>query len=133
MTNEFLSQFREFLGKHGWPTTSSPWDAVESWEALVEQCAHCYQWGFYEFDNEIQVRGLLEQALADPKLACHEQLAEIRRRVMIADERFKQLLLSGTQIRGEGNPWWRRGVLARAGEEYREDMKRNYNIDVDPC
>lgn len=133
MSSEFLSLFREFLGKRGWPTTSSPWDVVESWESLVEQCAHCYQWGLYEFDNEVQVRGILEQAFGDLQLSGYDQLTEIRNRTMAADERFRQLLLSGTQIRAEGTPWWRRAVLARAGEEYREDIKRTYNIDVGLC
>jgi hypothetical protein len=132
MNNEFLLRFKEFLGKHGRPTEDSPWSIVERWEAFVEECSECYEWGFYEFDNEIGVRDLLERALTDPKLAAFEQMASIRERVGLADERFRKLL-SPAQIRKDGMPWWQRCVLARAGEEYRDDMKRLYNLDVEPC
>lgn len=130
--NEFLWRFKEFLGKHGWPTETSPGSIVEQWETFVEDCSSCYQWGFYEFDNEVQVRGLLEKALTDPELADYDQMENIRARVSVIDARFRKLL-ARTQIRTANNPWWQRGVLAHAGEEYRDDMKRLYNIDVGAC
>jgi hypothetical protein len=132
MSNEFLLRFQEFLGKNGWPTEASPWSIIEQWEGFVEECSNCYQWGFYEFDNEVRVRGLLEKAITDPGLVNYEQAQAIRERVGLADERFRELLYP-TQIRTEEAPWWRRGVLAHAGEEYREDIKRLYNVDVKPC
>lgn len=132
MSNEFLLRFKEFLGKNGWPLETSPWSIVGQWETLVEECSDCYQWGFYEFDNEVQVRGLLAKALADHGLADYEQMEIMRERVRLTDERFRKLL-SHAQIRTANAPWWQRGVLAHADEEYREDMKRLYNIDVEPC
>lgn len=132
MSNEFILRFKEFLGRNGWPAEASPWSIVEEWETFVEDCSGCYQWGFYEFDNEVQVRGLLEKALTDPGLADYELMENIRERVSVTDERFRKLL-ARTQIRTANNPWWQRGVLAHAGEEYRDDMKRLYNIDVGTC
>lgn len=132
MSNEFLLRFKEFLGKNGWPPEDSPWSIVEQWEGLVEECSGCYQWGFYEFDNEVQVRGLLEKAITDPGLASYEQVQDLRGRVSAADERFRKLL-APTLIRTAEKPWWRRGVLAHAGEEYRDDLKRLYGVDVGSC
>jgi len=132
MTSEFLLRFEEFLGRNGWPTKSSPWDVIERWERLVDICASCYEWGFYEFDDEMRVRILLERTLADPRLAAYPQLQDIQRRVEVADDRFRRFLAEA-RIREEQMPWWQRAVLARAGEEYRNDMKRLYGIEVAPC
>jgi hypothetical protein len=132
MSNEFLLQFKEFLGRNGWPTETSPWSIIEQWETFIEECSSCYQWGFYEFDNEVQVRDLIERALTDPLLANYEPMENIRQRVDLADERFRKLL-SSVQIRTAEKPWWRRGVLLQAGQEYQDDVKRLYNADVDPC
>ena len=132
MSNEFLLRFKEFLGRNGWPPETSPWSIAQRWEGLVEECSDCYQWGFYEFDNEVQIRGLLEKAITDPGLASYEQIQDIREKVTLADERFRKLL-APTQIRTPEKPWWRRAVLARAGEEYRDDIKRLYGINVGSC
>lgn len=132
MTREFLQNFEEFLGRNGWPSKLSPWGVVERWEAFVEKCSTCYRWGFYEFDNEIRVRGLLDLALSDPVLVMYPQLGPMRTRIDAADARFRTLL-STKKIRSEDNPWWRRAVLASAGDEYCEDVKRLYNIDLAPC
>ncbi|SRR6266498_3359478 len=79
----------EFLGRNGRPTKNFPWDVIERWERLVDTCASCYGWGFYEFDDEVRVRTLLERALADPRLAVYPQLQDIQRRVEVADDRFE--------------------------------------------
>lgn len=133
MTSDFLPRFEEFLGRNGWPAKTSPWDIVERWERLVDSCASCYQWGFYEFDDEVRIRTLLQRAFADSRLANYPQMQGIRRRVEIADMRFRELLLGETRIRDEKTPWWQRAVLARAGDEYRDDMKRLSDVDVTPC
>jgi hypothetical protein len=132
MTDDFLPSFKDFLVRHGWSAKTSPWEIIERWESFVDECVDCYQWGFYEFDNEVKVRESLEFAIADQGLAGHEQMAEIRERVWAADEKFDRLL-GPEKIRGEKFPWWRRGVLAHAGDEYQDDIKRLYKIDVQPC
>ena len=132
MNNEFLLHFRELVGKNGWPPETSPWGIIEEWESFVEGCSKCYHWGFYEFDNEVRVRGLLEKAMTDPGLVNYEQTQSIKERVGSADERFRNLL-APAQIRTEEKSWWLRGVLACAGEEYRQDIKQLYNIVVESC
>lgn len=132
MSSEFLLSFKEFLGRNGWPVTSTPWDVTERWEQFVDTCSSCYQWGIYEFDDEVRVRTLLDRAFSDPRLASYPEIAEMRERVKQADARFRSLLSDQT-IRDEQTPWWLRGVLARAGDEYCDDVKRIYSIDVLPC
>jgi hypothetical protein len=132
MTDDFLLRFKEFLDRNEWRSTSSPWDLIERWEQFVDGCSVCYQWGYYEFDNDVRVRTSLERVLSDPELARYPQLQEMRTRAEEADNRFRDLLAEA-KIRSEQDPWWLRAVLARAGVEYSDDMKSMYNIDVLPC
>jgi hypothetical protein len=127
---DFLQSFREFLGRNGWPTDQSPWSIVEQWESLVDQARTGYQWGYYEYANEISVRDLLAKAFRDEKLKRFKQVAAMRDRVDQADVQLQQVLLPDVQIGAAEQPWWRRRVLARAGEEYVDDMIRLYGIEV---
>src|SRR4051812_3582119 len=114
-SDDFLSQFEELLGRAGWPTALSPWDLVERWEALVADAASGYQWGLYEFDNEVRVRDLLDRVLHDPGLMAFPQLDELRRRVSAADRRMQEAAIPNVKIRDDDKPWWLRVVLAKAG------------------
>ncbi|MGI8647516.1 MAG: hypothetical protein DLM55_06810 [Acidimicrobiales bacterium] len=127
---DFLQRFQEFLGRNGWSTDRSPWSVVEEWESLVEQAQADYRWGYYEFTNDLSVRDLLEAALCDETLKKFEQIAVMRELVNQADAHFKQALLAEVKIGGVEQPWWRRGVLAHASEEYAEDMSRLYGMKV---
>lgn len=128
-TRDFLERFEDFLGRHG-RQPASPWSVVERWESLVDGIAEGYSWGYYELANDLAVRDLLERSFNDPSLASFQQMAAVRERVSRADERLKTLLRPDVQIGSPTDPWWHRGVLATAGDEYVEDLRRLYNIDV---
>jgi hypothetical protein len=129
---EFLRTFREFNGRHGRPTSQTPWDVVEEWEALVEDFAGGnYSWCEVEYTNDLQVRDLLEKALTDERLAVFEpQITAMRERITLADTRLNGLFLPDVQIGPPAWPWWQRGVLAHAGPEYTEDIRRIYGIEL---
>jgi hypothetical protein len=129
-TKEFLQAFEEFLGRNGRPTSLSPWAVVEQWESLVDRAAEGYRWGLYEFDNYLSIRDLLEKAFRDDRLGCFVQIDLMRERVEKADVRLKAMFMPGVEIGGADEPWWHRGVLSNAGDEYRDDMKRLHDIEV---
>lgn len=129
-TNDFLQAFQEFLGRHGWPTDQSPWAIVEQWESLVDQAAAGYNSGFYEFTNDLSVRDLLAEALNDKRLGRFDQINTMRQRVEDADARLKEAFLPDVEIGTAGKPWWHRGVLASAGDEYVGDVRRLYGIEI---
>jgi len=129
-TIDFLQAFKEFLGRNGWPTDQSPWSIVERWESLVDQVAEGYHWGLYEFANDLSVRDLLEKAFNDDQLRRFDQIEAMRKRVKNADDRLKASFLPGVQIGNIDAPWWHRGVLAAAGEEYLDDVGRLYGIEI---
>ena len=129
-TKDFLQTFTEFLGRHGWPTDQSPWTIVEQWESFVDQVAEGYHWGLYELTNDLSVRDLLENALHDAQLGRFEQIDIMRQRVENADMGLKDMFLPGVEIGGADAPWWRRGVLATAGDEYLDDVRRLHGIEI---
>jgi hypothetical protein len=128
--NEFIRSLEDFLRRVGWPTGRSPWDFVEEWESLIDQVAAGYGWGMYEFTNELSVRDLLAKAFDDQQLRNFGQINSMRQRVEAADARLKESFLPEIEIGSADQPWWRRGVLARAGDEYADDVKRTYGIDI---
>jgi hypothetical protein len=130
--DNFLAAFEEFLGRNGWPATTSPWHIVEQWKTLVDQAAAgTYQGGFDEYSNELTIRDLLAKALEDPLLKRYAAMATVRDRVREADSRLKKAFLSEVEIGGAlEDSWWRRGVLAKAGSAYVEDMARIFGISI---
>jgi hypothetical protein len=129
-TNEFLETFKEFLGSHGWPTEQSPWTIVEQWDSLVDQAVQGYHRGFYEFTNDLSVRDLLEKAFHDDKLGRFSQIEIMRQRINNSDLRLKIMFLPDVKIGDAEAPWWRRGILADAGDEYLDDMERLHGIKI---
>jgi hypothetical protein len=127
---EFLQTFREFVGRQGRPTDQSPWTIVEQWESLVDQAVEGYHWGLYEFTNGLSIRDLLEKALHADKLARFSQIEIMRQRVNNSDLRLKGMFLSDVEIGDDDTPWWRRGILATASDEYLDDVQRLHGIET---
>ena len=90
-------------------------------------------WTIYEWRNEISVRDLLERALQDPELQRFPQLKQIAARVDEIDANFRQATLEDIEVGPATNPWWRRRVPRRAGEELRGDLRAEFGIEVEPA
>ena len=129
-TFDFLQRFEEFLGRNGWPTNQSPWSIVEEWEALVQEAEVGYNWDYSEYSNDLGVRDLLAKALEDNTLKQYQQVPAMAERVARADARFKDLLLPNVELGSPERPWWHRGVLAHAGDEYVNDIRNLFGIEV---
>ena len=130
-TAEFLDQFREFLGRNGYPPSDSPWTLVEEWESLIDDVEEGYELDIYEFRNDLSVRDLLEKVFTDPQFAGLAPVAHMRARVAAADTRLRAAFVPEVVVGPSAWPWWRRGVLARAARHYAEDAMRHYNVKVD--
>jgi hypothetical protein len=129
-TKEFLQTFKEFLGRYGWSADLSPWTIVEQWESLVDQVAEGYNWSLYEFTNDLTVRDFLEKAFRDGRLGQFSEIGAMCQRVEAADTRLKEMFLPDDKIGGAAMPWWHRGVLAAAGDEYVDELKRLQGIEI---
>ncbi|MBL0885908.1 hypothetical protein [Myceligenerans indicum] len=105
-------------------------DALMSWSEFVDECAEGYSFGVYEYDNDLQVRDLLELAFdgeADELLGAEEA----RRSIVVVDERFRRILKPGVRVPGASETWWSGAVPARGGVELVEDLEENYRTEID--
>ncbi|HVF03490.1 MAG TPA: hypothetical protein VNA20_01500 [Frankiaceae bacterium] len=128
---DFLTAFRDFAVGRGLPARTTPWSLVGTWESFVDQVVEGYDWYIEEYENEIGVRRLLEDVLHDAALGAFEQVTTtMTERVAAADEQFRAALLPGVAVGSPDEPWWLRGVPARAGERFATDLKTMYGIEV---
>lgn len=131
MTSQtYLVRFREIVRERGWPESTTPTDLLERWTALVKAAEQGYRWTIDEYLNEMAARDLLEAVLTDEALGGEPEVSELSGRVAEADRHLRALVRDDVHIGGPDEPWWRRGVLRRAGDDYVEDLERIYGIRV---
>jgi hypothetical protein len=128
---EYMERVEEFLGSRGSMRFSSLGQLVEAWDRLVEQVEEGYDDNIYEYTNNLFVRDLIDQAIADPILKRFPQVRALRERVAPIDERFRAATQDGVDMGSDDDPWWRRRVARRAGAEFADDIKSLYGVDVD--
>jgi hypothetical protein len=87
---------------------------VESWRRLVEEVERGYSLTLYDYRNDLDARGILEQAGF-----ASDELAEL-------DKRLRPLL-AHRHVRvwesAPDNPWWDFGYPANAEREFEEDLR----------
>lgn len=108
----------------------TPSTLLDRWEMLVGECESGYSWDYSEYRNELRVRDLLEGVLRAPELLKYEEHDELMRRVEELDGRFR-CLLSSSQSGVSNEPWWRRGVLCKAGPDYAEYCRSAFSIEIE--
>jgi hypothetical protein len=128
----YLARFREIVRQNGWPDSTTPAELLDRWMGLASSAEEGYRWTIDEYLNELTARDLLEKVVNDPILEGEADVQELRARVEAADHRLRAVLRQDVQIGEPGQPWWRRGVLSRAGDEYVEDLDRIYGIRITP-
>jgi hypothetical protein len=126
----YLARFREIVRERGWPETTTPTELLDRWTGLVEAAEEGYRWTIDGYLNELAARDVLEVVLADDSLRDEPEVSDLRARVAAADRRLRAVLRGDVQIGEPDQPWWRRGVLRRAGDDYVEDLERIYGIRV---
>lgn len=131
MGEAFLDAFDRVVGSSGWRTAASPAQLIDQWRQFVDSCREGYDWSIYEFDNELAVRDLIHRVLHAPELREFDVLDHFAAQVSRIDEEFRALTFDDRLRGGPDDHWWRRRVLRRAGDEYRDDIARRYGIDVE--
>jgi len=108
-------------------------DLLATWTSWVEDCEDGYAFTAYEYDAELSVRDVVEEALNDPTLATYPEHEAFRNRVAEIDQRFRAVLHPTWRIPRappEWASWWRMGILRRAGRQYAEYW-RELGFDVE--
>ena len=107
----------------------SPTGVIGRWESFVEDCEAGYGDNIYEFENDMYVRGLIEEMLRNPDLAEFEQLGWVRAQVEAIDDRYRALL-ADREVR-PGASWWEARVPRIAGRELAADFRAQYELEVE--
>jgi len=108
----------------------TPSELLELWEGHVCACEGGYQWDYSEYLNELRVRDVLEAIMRAPELAKFPEHAEFEGRVNEIDRRFRSVLMENARATTDG-PWWRMGVLRKAGSPYVEYCAKALGINVE--
>lgn len=103
---------------------------IQKWRFFIEECQGGYGWDYSEYRNEVRSRCLIQQLLEDPRIANADELKGYFEELVYLDEIFRSLLQPGVSV-SEGEHWWERGVLIRAGEEYCSYMKSAHGVVVE--
>ncbi len=124
----FLEAVDNLLGTGGIRSEYSPSSLVGIWEGLVQECEGGYQWDLSEYDNDISCRDHLGEILAN--LAHYPECQDLGTEVSRVDDRFRAMCATGVERPWPEDHWWRKKVLAKAGEEYRRDVESLYGLEV---
>jgi hypothetical protein len=104
---------------------------LERWDAFVDECEEGYRWDYSEYLSEVEVRAVLEGLEVDQGLNRYAEHQEFLGNLGKIDRRFSALLHPLYQTGDVGDPWWRRGVLRRAGAEYAGYFRKAFSFDVE--
>jgi hypothetical protein len=128
-----MKDFDEKLSRiqKGFTSAYSLIQMEEAWVALVDECEEGYNWCISEFNNDISVRDRIELVLSREDLLRIPAVEHLRAVVGSVDGRFRALLRNDVNNKNGDAPWWRRGVLKYAGEEYAQDVRSLYGIEIE--
>jgi hypothetical protein len=101
------------------------------WAQFVDECEEGYSCCSSEFDNDISVRDTIERVLSREDFFGIPAVEHLRFVVDSIDGRFRALLRNDVNNKNGDAPWWRRGVLKYAGEDYARDIRGQYGIEIE--
>lgn len=105
-----------------------PGDLIEKWDEFVEQCEEGYQLSLYDYDNEITIRDDIHDIISSKILQEFKEYKIFIEQVDFIDRRFKEVSIECDNIPGQ--TWWKRRILKYAGDQYVENVKAEWNMDV---
>ncbi|GAB1692717.1 hypothetical protein [Krasilnikovia sp. M28-CT-15] len=69
MTNSFDVTVARIAEDNGWSRLRRARDFVDAWPSYVDQCSRGYDMNIYEYENDLSVRGMIDQLLNNEDLA----------------------------------------------------------------
>jgi hypothetical protein len=84
----------------------------------------------YEYENDLSIRSGIQLLLDDERVRKTIGFLDLSARVREIDTEFIGLLQDGVEIGNSSDPWWKRGVLKRAGSELANDFMEIFGVHV---
>ncbi len=108
----------------------SPTQLLTSWQQFVDAALRGYQPGWYDFDNERRIRGIIQVVLDDRDVRAFPEANAWAGAVEDTDKRYRAILIPMTN-HPSGLPWWLAGVPRYAGPELASDLHRMYHTELE--
>lgn len=103
-------------------------EIIEIYEDLVQQCEDGYSYTIYELDNELFIRERIDYLIKNSELKKYEEHLAFISQINELDNRLKSVSLFN--IRKPKENWWESFILKHAYEEYWENVKLHYGIEI---
>ena len=133
---EFLKLIEEFVSKIYIHNNNlidlykSPNFLIENWKETV-QSGEDYHFTIFEWDDEISVRGTIENILQNDDIMKLDYFYNnFKRQVENIDKHFMQITIDGVERTGPIN-WWEKRILRGGQDEYQNYIMAFYKIDLD--
>jgi hypothetical protein len=111
---------------------SSEKEMREEWDAIVSMIEEGYNYIEPELENDLFVRNDIELILLDKDLNLFEQHKFLKKIIFEIDNRLKKMIIDNPKIsRKENSNWWENVLLVKGKEEYVNDIKNTYKIDIE--
>jgi hypothetical protein len=130
-TGDFVDAFSQFTRESGRWRNTDPDSLVAQWADFVENCEKGYPGEAEDYFNDLTARDALERALVEPSLAAFAEMAALRRKVYLIDQRLRAVLRPHVFEKFSEKEWWNAGFVYRAGPRLVEDMRQSYGIDIE--
>ena len=85
MNNQLLKVIDDILIEAGFESGETLYSLLDEWSDFIEECSGYYRWDYYEYMNELQVRGKIEVILINQKVSNFDEVDNFKEQVDILD------------------------------------------------
>lgn len=100
------------------------------WKEFVEECAIGYELDLSEYLNDLSIRDLLQEVMDDAEIRTIDNYGWFAEEVRRIDERFREVVNAGPEIRPDDAHWWKRRVPPVGAEEFVDDVRDRHSVEV---
>jgi hypothetical protein len=127
---EFAAAFTQFVRDRGRWRDCEPDALLARWVNFVNECVRGYEGEGEDYFNDLTARDSLEDAMRAPCLAGYVEMADLRRAVVEADEKFQAILRPDAFPGVPQEAWWARGMVRYAGPRLAMELKQTHHVDI---
>jgi hypothetical protein len=130
-SRRFLDEFQRVVRSFGWPGSILPIAALEAWEFVVDECIAGYDDFLVEYSNDLAVRDLLNEVLADPQIRSLSECVWFSESVHRIDAKFRNLIQGGPILWPNEDRWWRRSIPPYGREDFVSDVRERRAVELE--
>ncbi|GHC90190.1 hypothetical protein [Streptomyces flavofungini] len=128
---DLASQFQRVARATGRANPPLPGAALRGWEEVVKLCAEGYDFDVSEYLNDLSIRELLQDAVDDPVVKSLPECSWFSAELSRIDDGFRTVLTNGPVVQPDESHWWRRSLPARGQQEFVDDVRERYGVDIE--